>query len=178
MADKNWRAGGRIMIPAGIVLCLVASFWAAGAFSPESSLIGYLTAADPDVVSDIVLGGLVVCCFLIAIGLWVTSALRRFRLSQQRRNAFVSSALNNLKQGVVITNARQRIVFLNDRYLEIYGLDRSDITPDMTGRGLLELRLQRGTLHISVEQFYAEAARPEGLITELPGGEAVHVKLF
>jgi diguanylate cyclase (GGDEF)-like protein/PAS domain S-box-containing protein len=178
MADKNWRAGGRIMIPAGIVLCLVASFWAAGAVSPESSLIGYLTAADPDVVSDIVLGGLVVCCFLIAIGLWVTSALRRFRLSQQRRNAFVSSALNNLKQGVVITNARQRIVFLNDRYLEIYGLDRSDITPDMTGRGLLELRLQRGTLHISVEEFYARAGDMEGLITELPGGKAVHVRYF
>ena len=85
-------------------------------------MIKYLSAADPDVVSDVVLGTLVVCCFLIAVGLWVMSTLRRFSVSQQRRNAFVSSALNNLKQGVVITNPRQRIVFLNDRYLEIYGL--------------------------------------------------------
>jgi diguanylate cyclase (GGDEF)-like protein/PAS domain S-box-containing protein len=178
MADKNWQAGGRIMIPAGIVLCLVASFWAAAASSPESGVIQYLSAADPDVVSDIVLGGLVICCFLIAVWLWVISTLRRFRLSQQRRNVFVSSALNNLKQGVVITNPRQRIVFLNDRYLEIYGLARSDITPDMTGKGLLELRLQRGTLDVSVDEFYARAGETEGLVTELPSGKAVHVRYF
>src|SRR5579859_3208305 len=178
MADKNWQAGGRIMIPAGVVLCLVASFWAAAASSPESGLIKYLSAADPDVVSDVVLGGLVTCCFLIAVWFWVMSTLRRFRLSQQRRNVFVSSALNNLKQGVVITNPRQRIVFLNDRYLEIYGLARSDITPDMTGRGLLELRLQRGTLDVSIDEFYARSGEAEGLITELPGGKAVHVRYF
>src|ERR1700761_9020986 len=157
MADKNWQAGGRIMIPAGVVLCLVASFWAVAAFSPESSLIQHLTAADPDVVSDVVLGGLVVCCFLIAVWLWVMSTVRRFRLSQQRRNAFVSSALNNLKQGVVITNPRQRIVFLNDRYLEIYGLSRSDVTPDMSGRDLLELRRRRGVLDISADEYYVQA---------------------
>jgi diguanylate cyclase (GGDEF)-like protein/PAS domain S-box-containing protein len=178
MADKGWQAGGGIMIPAGIVLCLIASVWAAAVFSPDSSVVRYLSAADPDVVSDVVLGGLVVCCFLVAVVVWVMSTLRRLRLSQQRRNAFVSSALNNLKQGVVITNPRQRIVFLNDRYLEIYGLARSDIAPDMTGRGLLELRLRRGTLDVSVEEFYARAGEPEGLITELPGGKSVHVKYF
>ena len=166
------------MIPAGVVLCLVASFWAAAASSPESGLIKYLSAADPDVVSDVVLGGLVAGCFLIAVWLWMMSTLRRFRLSQQRRNVFVSSALNNLKQGVVITNPRQRIVFLNDRYLEIYGLARSDITPDMSGRELLELRLRRRVLDVSIDEFYAKAAEPEGLITELPNGQSVHVKHF
>ena len=39
-----------------------------------------------------------------------------------RRNAFISSALNNLNQGVVMTDPQKRIVFCNDRYLEIYGL--------------------------------------------------------
>jgi diguanylate cyclase (GGDEF)-like protein/PAS domain S-box-containing protein len=178
MADKNWQAGGRIMIPAGIVLCLVASCWAVSASNPESGVVRYLAAADPDVVSDVVLGALVVCCFLISAGLWIMSTVRRFRLSQQRRNAFVSSALNNLKQGVVITNARQRIVFLNDRYLEIYGLSRSDITPDLTGRGLLELRLARGTLDVSIDEFYAQAGKVEGLVTELPSGQSVHVRYF
>jgi diguanylate cyclase (GGDEF)-like protein/PAS domain S-box-containing protein len=178
MADKNWQAGGRIMIPAGIVLCLVATFWAVDASNPESGVVRFLTAADPDVVSDVVLGTLVVCCFLVAAGLWIMSTVRRLRLSQQRRNAFVSSALNNLKQGVVITNARQRIVFLNDRYLEIYGLSRSDITPDLTGRALLELRLARGTLDVSVDEFYAQAGKLEGLVTELPSGQSVHVRYF
>src|ERR1700684_2406049 len=173
MADKSWQAGGGIMIPAGIVVCLVASVWAAVASGAESTFVGYFDEVDPEVISDAVLGGLVVCCFLIAAGLWVMSTLRRVKQSKLRRNAFVSSALNNLKQGVVITNARQRIVFLNDRYLEIYGLSRSDITRDLTGRALLELRLARGTLDVSVDEFYAQAGKLEGLVTELPSGQSV-----
>jgi len=177
MADKNWQAG-RIMIPAGIVLCLVASAWAAVASDPGSRLVGYFDAADPTYVSDAVLGGIVACSFLIAVGLWVVSALRRVKRSKQSRNAFVSSALNNLKQGVVIINTRKRVVFLNDRYLEIYGLSRSDFTPDMTGRDLLELRRRRGMLDISIDEFYVQAGKPEGLITELPSGQSIHVKYF
>jgi diguanylate cyclase (GGDEF)-like protein/PAS domain S-box-containing protein len=178
MADKNWQAGGGIMIPAGVVLCLAVSVWVAVASGTEFSPFRYFNAVEPEVISDALLGGLVVCCFLIAVGLWVMSTLRRVKRSHLRRNAFVSSALNNLKQGVVITNPRQRIVFLNDRYLEIYGLSRSDITPAMTGKGLLELRLQRGKLDISAEEFYAQAGKPEGLITELPSGRSVHVRYF
>jgi diguanylate cyclase (GGDEF)-like protein/PAS domain S-box-containing protein len=178
MADKSWQAGGGIMIPAGIVVCLVASVWAAVASGAESTFVGYFNEVDPEVISDAVLGGLVVCCFLIAAGLWVMSTLRRVKQSKLRRNAFVSSALNNLKQGVVITNARQRIVFLNDRYLEIYGLSRSDITPTMTGSELLELRRAHGMLDISVDDFYAHAGDPEGLVTELPSGQSVHVRYF
>jgi diguanylate cyclase (GGDEF)-like protein/PAS domain S-box-containing protein len=178
MADENWQAGGGIMIPAGIVVCLVASVWAVIASGAESTLTGYFDTADPEIVSDAVLGGLVVCCFLVAVGLSVMSTLRRVKQSKQRRNAFVSSALNNLKQGVVITNWRQRIVFLNDRYLEIYGLSRSDITPTMTGAELLELRRKHGKLDISVDEFYAQAGNPEGLVTELPNGQFIHVKYF
>src|ERR1700683_3078686 len=113
MADKNWQAGGGIMIPAGVGGCLIASIWAVVASGLGSRLVGYLNAADPGYVSDAVLGGLVACSFLVAVGLWVVSTLRRFKRSQLRKNAFVSSALNNLKQGVVITNPRQRIIFLN-----------------------------------------------------------------
>src|SRR5580698_5959287 len=178
MVDKDWQAGGGIMIPAGIVVCLVASVWAAVASGAESSLVGYFNAADPEVISDVVLGGLVICCFLIAVGLWVMSTLRRVKQSKLRRNAFVSSALNNLKQGVVITNPRQRIVYLNDRYLEIYGLSRADIAPDMTGRDLLDLRRHRGVLDITVDEFYARTLNPEGFITELPGGQSIHIRYF
>ena len=145
------------MIPAGIVLCLVASMWAIAASDLGRGLVGYLDTLNPDYVSDVLLGGLVGCCFLVAVGLWVASTLRRVKRSQLRRNAFVSSALNNLKQGVVITDPRQRIVFLNDRYLQIYGLSRSDITPEMTGKELLELRRRRGVLDVSADEFYAQA---------------------
>jgi diguanylate cyclase (GGDEF)-like protein/PAS domain S-box-containing protein len=178
MADKSWQAGGGIMIPAGIVLCLAASIWAVAASGSAAGLVSYIGSAGPDFVSDMIIGGLVVCCFLISVGLWVLTTQRRSQRSQLRRNVFVSSALNNLKQGVVIVNGRGRIVYLNDRYLEIYRLSRSDITPGMTGTELLELRRKRGVLDVSTEDFYSQASNPEGTVTELPSGQSVHVKHF
>jgi diguanylate cyclase (GGDEF)-like protein/PAS domain S-box-containing protein len=127
---------------------------------------------------EMLIGGIVVASFLAAIGLWILSAVRKVRRSQLRRNAFVSSALNNLSQGVVMTNAQKRIVFCNDRYLEIYGLVRSDVPRNMTGPELLILRRKRGVLDVSVEDFYQKAGRPEGLITELPNGQSILVKFF
>ncbi|HJZ21769.1 MAG TPA: EAL domain-containing protein [Bradyrhizobium sp.] len=181
MAGKNWQAGGKVSIPARAVVCLLAGVAPSGAalaLSNDFSPASYVGSTDPDMVWSMLIGGIVVSAFLAAIGLWVLSALRRVKRSQLRRNAFVSSALNNLSQGVVMTNAQQRIVFCNERYLQIYGLSRSDIPRNMTGPELLEMRRRRGVLDVSVEHFYATASRPEGLITELPDGRSVLVKYF
>ena len=89
-----------------------------GGFAPSS----YVGELDPGVIWELLLGGIVVASFLGAVSLWVITALRRVKRSQLRRSAFVSSALNNLSQGVVMTDVRQRIIFCNDRYLEIYGM--------------------------------------------------------
>jgi diguanylate cyclase (GGDEF)-like protein/PAS domain S-box-containing protein len=181
MAGKNWQAGGKVSIPARAVVCLLATvvpFGAALALSDDFSPASYIGSTDPGLVWEVLIGSIVVSAFLAAIGLWVLSALRRVKRSQLRRNAFVSSALNNLSHGVVMTNPQQRIVFCNNRYLEIYGLARSDIPHDMTGPELLAMRRRRGMLDVSVEDFYANAGRPEGLITELPDGRSVLVKYF
>src|SRR5882672_12231717 len=121
MAGKNWQAGGKISIPARAFLCLIVTLapcglaWgASGGFAPAS----YLGPLDPNVIWELLIGGIVVASFLAAVGLWVLSALRMAKRSQLRRNAFVSSALNNLSQGVVMTDAQKRIVFCNNRYLE------------------------------------------------------------
>jgi len=181
MADKNWQAGGKNLIPAQALVCLIAAVapsanaWAVSdRFAPAS----YVGSADPNMIWIILIGGLVIASFLTAIVLWVLSALRKLKRSQLRRNAFVSSALNNLSHGVVMTDAQRRIVFCNDRYLEIYGLARSDIPRSMTGPQLLELRRQRGMLDISVAEFYANAGTPGGFVTDLPGARSILVKIF
>jgi diguanylate cyclase (GGDEF)-like protein/PAS domain S-box-containing protein len=180
MADKNCLAGGKILIPAQAAVCLIATFapsgraW--GVFDDIAPV--YSGSADPGMVWEALIGGIVVSAFLATIALWIFSALHRVKRSQLRKNAFISSALNNLSQGVVMTDPRQRIIFCNDRYLEIYGLARSDIPKTMTGPELLELRLRRGVLDVSVEDFYQNAGTAEGLITELPGGRSVRVKYF
>src|SRR3954452_11737151 len=169
MASKNWQAGGKIVGSALAAVCLFAmpsgaSRAASGDFAPPS----YIGSMDPHLIWELLIGGIVVVSFLAADALWVLSALRKVRRSQLRRNAFISSALNNLSQGVVMTDALQRVVFCNDRYLEIYGISRADIRKDMTGPDLLALRRKRGVLDVSTEEFYRVAGTGEGLITELP----------
>jgi diguanylate cyclase (GGDEF)-like protein/PAS domain S-box-containing protein len=182
MADKNWQAGGKILGPAQAVACLIATVApfgaAAWAVSNNFAPMSYVGSADPNTVWEVLIGVVVVSSFVGAIALWIVSALRKVKRSQLRRSAFVSSALNNLSQGVVMTDPQQRIVFCNDRYLEIYGLARSDISRNMTGPELLAMRRERGVLDVNVEDFYKHADTPEGIITELPGGRSVLVKYF
>jgi diguanylate cyclase (GGDEF)-like protein/PAS domain S-box-containing protein len=181
MADKNWHAGGKNSIPAQAFLGLLGVFVPLGAARgmPDGFLATrFLGTADPVSAWHMVIGGIAVCSFLLAIGLWILSALRRVNRSQLRRDGFVRSALNNLSQGVVMTDGQKRVVFCNDRYLEIYGLSRSDIAPNMTGPQLLEMRRRLGTLDVGVDQFYATVRSPEGHVTELPDGRSVMVRHF
>ena len=181
MAGKNWQAGGKNSIPAKALVCLLATlvpFGAASAVSGNFAPASYIGSIDPNVIWEMLIGVVVVSSFLGAVGLWILSALRKVKRAQVRRNAFVSSALNNLSHGVVMTDPQKRIVFCNDRYLEIYGLTRSDLHRNMTGPELLELRRKRGVLDVSVDEFYRNAASPDGFITELPSGRSILVKFF
>jgi diguanylate cyclase (GGDEF)-like protein/PAS domain S-box-containing protein len=181
MAGKNWQAGGTNLLLAQAVMGLIVivvpcgAAWGASAGFASANYIG---SADPNVIWEALIGGIVGVSFLGAIGLWIASALRKINRSQLRRYAFVSSALNNLNQGVVMTDPQMRIVFCNDRYLEIYGLQRSDVPTDMDGPELLEMRRRRGVLDVSPDEFYAQAATPGGLVTQLPNGKSVVVKHF
>jgi len=180
MAGKNWQAGSKDIIPARVLLCMAAAVSCSPAMAAPDSFApaSYVGSLDPNVLWEVLIGGVVVCAFLVAISLWIHSALRSVKRSHARRNAFISSALNNLNQGVVMTDSRNRIVFINERYLEIYGLSRADLPPGMNGRQLAELRRVRGVLDVEVEDFYTEAARPEGLTTELPDGRSILVRYF
>src|SRR5258707_389524 len=181
MADKNRQAGGKVLIPAQAFACLIAIVAPCGtgwALSDRFTPTSYLGSADPNMVWEMLIGGIVVSSFLAAIALWTHSALRSANRSELRRDGYGSSDLNHLSQGVLMTDAQQRIVLCNDRYLEIYGLVRSDRTRNMTGPELLEVRRERGWLDVSVEDFYKYAERPEGLISELPNRRSVLAKYF
>src|ERR1700760_457137 len=181
MADKNWQAGSKDVFLARLVICFAAvvlSCLPARAVSDKFAPASYVGSLDPHLLWEILIGVVVVAAFIAAIALWVHSALRRVKRSQVRRTAYISSALNSLSHGVVMTDPHNRIVYCNDRYFEIYGLQRSDVLPGMTGRQLLELRISRGTLDCSVDAFYARATNPEGMITELPNGRSILTKHF
>ncbi|MHB0769950.1 sensor domain-containing protein [Bradyrhizobium sp. 5.13L] len=180
MAEKNWHAGSTLPIAAQAVMCLAGAVAPAHAYALPDGFPtpGDLAKLDPSVVWEALIAGIVLCSFLAAIVLWIHSSLRRTRRLQLRRNAFISSAMNNLNQGVVMTDAQRRVIFCNDRYLEIYGLTRSDVRTGMNGLELLALRRKRGVLGASDDEFYDKAASANGLITELPDGRAILVKYF
>src|SRR2546429_503517 len=183
MADRNRQAERKNSIPVQALVCLLAMAapcglaWAAtpsAGFAPAS----YVGEFDPNLVWELLLGGIAVLSFLVAIGIWILTALRGAKSAQLRRSAFISSALNTLNQGVMMTNAQKRVVFCNDRFLEMHGLSRAEISSAMTGRELLELRRARGLLNLTVEEFSKLARRPEGVVTELPDGRSVLSKIF
>src|SRR3954451_6345260 len=168
MVGKYWRAGGRISILAQAVACAVVPFEAAWSMPAALSPLTYTGSIDPNVLWEMLIVVVVVSSFLAAIVLWLHSALRIVKHAKLQRNAFISSALNNLNQGVMMTDRRNRIVFCNDRFLEIYGLGRADVAGKTTGRELLELTRKRGYIDLTVEQFAASASRSEGVVVQLP----------
>jgi diguanylate cyclase (GGDEF)-like protein/PAS domain S-box-containing protein len=178
MAGKIWRTGGKAGLSARAVACLVAIPEMAGptAARAEFSPSEYVGELDPQMIWELLLGGVVMLAFLAAIVLWIAASLRSLRQQQSSRNAFVGSALNHLGEGIVMLDAEKRVVFCNDRYLEMYGLTRADIKRGITGQGLRELRRQRGKLDVSTEEFY-NTAMPDGHIAELPGGRSIRVKI-
>ncbi|ACI92245.1 diguanylate cyclase/phosphodiesterase [Afipia carboxidovorans OM5] len=132
---------------------------------------------DPATLSwEILLDGLIIIAFLCGMFVWVMAALRRAHRIAARREYFVSSALNNLSQGIVIINAKQVVTYCNDHYLRIYGLSRSDIRKGMTRFELLELRAARGMLTDDVETHCRKSMAPEGYIDVLPDGRRIFVK--
>jgi diguanylate cyclase (GGDEF)-like protein/PAS domain S-box-containing protein len=180
MAHKNWQAGSTILIPVQAVMCLACTAAPARAFALSDNIAppSSIAKLDPNLVWEVLIGGIVICSLLAAIALWIHSALRQAKRMQLRRNAFVSSALNNLNQGVVMTDGQERVIFCNDRFLEIYGLSRSDLWRNMSGADILKLRRDRGMLELTDDEFYEKASSPNGLITELADGRAILVKYF
>jgi diguanylate cyclase (GGDEF)-like protein/PAS domain S-box-containing protein len=178
MAGKIGRAGGKGAIPAAALACLLGIVASPGPVSAASDFApsSYPSAWDPDTIRQILMSGIAIVLLLAAIIIWAISALRNVQRLQRRNAAFVSSALNRIGQGIVMVDPRGRLAFCNDSYLEMYGLLRSDLFPEISGRQLAELQYARGTLGCAVDEFFSRKDDSEGLITELPDGRAIMVK--
>jgi diguanylate cyclase (GGDEF)-like protein/PAS domain S-box-containing protein len=178
MVGKIWHAGGKGVIPAAASACLLGIVASPGRVAAASNFApsGAVSSWDPNTIREILMGGAAVVFFLAAIIIWAMSALRNVQRRQRRNAVFVSSALNSMSQGIVMMDPLGRMAFCNDRYLEMYGLSRSDLFPRITGRQLAELRHARGTLGCAVDEFFSRNGDSEGITTELPDGRAIFVK--
>jgi PAS domain S-box-containing protein len=87
------------------------------------------------------------------------------RLREQSR--LVTTAINNMSQGLAMFDASARLVLVNDRYREIYGLSEEQARPGRTLRELIEQRAQAGTFHDDVDGHVA------GILDQIRLGQRV-----
>ncbi|MDO8878020.1 MAG: EAL domain-containing protein [Pseudolabrys sp.] len=105
--------------------------------------------------------------------------LRADRLQQQSRRLDI--ALNNMSQGIVIFDADERVVFCNQRYLELSGLSADFMQPGRTFTEILHARNAIGTFQLDIEKYrrelLADIARgiTKNVILEASAGRHCHV---
>ena len=110
-------------------------------------------------------------------------AIRRWRNTRARatQGALLSTVINNITQGVILFDAHERVLVCNDRYVEMYGLDRRLVKPGSRLIDLIKSRTANGSLNGDAEKYRAEilAAVREGQamsrIVETPDGRAISV---
>ena len=76
----------------------------------------------------------------------------------------LDAAVNNMKHGLVLVDAAGCLTLANDQVLKLYGVDRDDLTVNMTITDLLELRVSKGVAKrdLSNKAFAAFVKRTRG----------------
>jgi diguanylate cyclase (GGDEF)-like protein/PAS domain S-box-containing protein len=107
---------------------------------------------------------------------------RRTKAMLREQNIRLDAALNNMTQGVNMFDANGRLVLVNERYIEMYGLSHEIVKPGMTVREMVEHRVAAGTFFkADPEEYIGQLTtsmierKPNRTIRELNDGRVVTV---
>jgi diguanylate cyclase (GGDEF)-like protein len=110
--------------------------------------------------------------------------VRRDRLTDQRLAAerrHLSTAVNNIPQGLVLYDASARIITCNQPYLDMFGLSPDVAKPGCTMQRLIAHRKETGSFDGDVDEFCDAIIRTVRLgkatrqLTQAPGGRAIEI---
>jgi NO-binding membrane sensor protein with MHYT domain/methyl-accepting chemotaxis protein len=116
---------------------------------------------------------------IAVLGMSLISAFADRRVGD--KSLLLSTALNNMTQGVVMFDAAERLVICNDRYREMYGLSADVVKPGCTLSDLIQQRVTKGSLSRNPDEYRADlvSAMAQGktltAIVENPDGRAISV---
>jgi methyl-accepting chemotaxis protein len=164
-ASRNWK----LVILAG-ALGFAAGFAVVSFYGP-SRLMAALSAA-PVSITEIALAAPFGLGAAALAGLMV-NALRRSHTRVLR------TALNHMTQGLCMFDALGRLLFCNERYIEMYGLGPNDAKAGTPLRQLLMQRVACGTFTGDPDAYVAQAMRlvaagqAESKIVELGDGRMI-----
>ena len=109
---------------------------------------------------------LVGLCLTAIISAYIKTSARRSAEAHRRasqalatQNVHFDTALDNMRQGLVMFDADECIVACNDRYLRMYALSHEVVKPGCTLRQLLRHRAERGNLEKGVEDYRTDLLR-------------------
>jgi diguanylate cyclase (GGDEF)-like protein/PAS domain S-box-containing protein len=93
----------------------------------------------------------------------------------------LQTVLNNMSQGVLMFDSETRLIFSNQRYLELYGLSAEIVKPGCHLRDLLKHRAELGSFSGDVDEYVARIrdgiaeGKTFNQVVNLPDGRAVSV---
>lgn len=86
-----------------------------------------------------------------SIALLAVACIFHRRLQEQNRR--LSTALNNMSQGLNMFDAQGRIILLNKRYLQMYKLSPEVVKPGCSLKRLIEYRKETGLFAGDVDSY-------------------------
>ncbi len=104
----------------------------------------------------LVIGG--VTALMLAISLAGTVVDERFHAQRMQ----LDTALNNMHHGLMMFDAASRLILVNQRYLDMYGLSRGSLKTGCTLREVLQTRKAHGTFRGDPDQYIAKCVDETG----------------
>jgi diguanylate cyclase (GGDEF)-like protein len=130
----------------------------------------------------IVAAGLAMLVITVMLYLVVRKLSQQHRLSEQRlrvEKLRLDTAVNNMTQGLLLFDARQRLVICNNRYLEMYRLSAQVVKPGTTFREVIVHRKATGTFTGDIDLYCSRVMHEIGLrqamTIETPDGRSIQV---
>ena len=162
---------------AGLVLITVVVFGAAASPGLRDRAL---------VIGELLAGLLAIAALLIGVGSVAAGwqVLRRHRHLQQQidtHKLHLDTAIGNMSQGLLLFDASQRVVLLNRRYIEMYGLSPDIVKPGCILRELICHRKEVGSFSGDADRYCAEiesaiaCGRTTSATIDTPDGRSIHV---
>jgi len=128
-------------------------------------------------------------CFVALIIMALVALLARQLSRNERRvqqhldeqKLQLDTAIDNMSQGFLMFDSSARIVIVNQRYLDMYGLSAAAVRPGCTLRELLRLRKENGTFAGDVDEHCADlagrldAGKTNSQVMETPQGRSINI---
>jgi diguanylate cyclase (GGDEF)-like protein/PAS domain S-box-containing protein len=117
--------------------------------------------------------------FVILITTLLFLVVRKLSKQHQMEKQRLDTAINNMRQGLLLFDASQRLVVCNQRYIEMYGLSAEVLKPGCTFREVIAHRKATGSFLGDVDEYCAHVLREiphrNSMTIETTDGRCVHI---